>query len=87
MSSLRPLTRPHPTDPSQGDIVNATGMIEVARRCDTPQSRAFLAAYHEAEARIARESPFLSEGKIRDLAVMAAAKTRGVTLRTDWDGK
>lgn len=80
MSDLLPQMRPHPTDPSQGDVVNASGVIELARAVDTPKSRAFLEAYRVAEADVAKEKPYLSEAKIRGEAVIRAIKALGHTV-------
>lgn len=73
---LRPLARPHPTIPGE-TVVNATAMIELARRVDSPRSRAFLRAYHAAEADLARDEPLLSEATRRMRAAIVAVEALG----------
>jgi hypothetical protein len=79
MNQLRPQVRENPGNPADGPLMNATAMIEVARRADTPRSRAFLAAYHASEADLARRDPSLSEEAIRS----GAMKAIGATVTVD----
>lgn len=76
MSQIRPQVRHNPEDPALS-LMNATAMIEVARRTDTPEAKRFLALYHDHEARIAGESPDLSETALRAKAVIEALKSMG----------
>lgn len=76
MSDLRPRVIRHPSVPDQ-DLVNPSAVVEMARASDTPQSKAFLKAFHAIEADVARESPFLSEGSIRQKAVIRALESLG----------
>ena len=73
---LRPQVRPNPDDPSSG-LMNATAMIEVAKRTDTPEARRFLELYHGHESRLAGEFPDLSETTLRSKAVIEALKSMG----------
>lgn len=83
MRGLLPETMPDPRNPEGSPLINAPAMVELARRTDTPAAKAFLVAYHEAEADVARRKPFLSEGMIRAEAVVIAAKALGATVTVD----
>lgn len=61
-------------------ILNASAVVELARSEDTPSTRRFLAAYHEAESRLAATCPYLSEGQIRSDAVIAALRSLGAKI-------
>lgn len=82
MSPLKPQIRPNPDDPAQS-LMNATAMIEVARRTDTPEARRFLHLYHGHETRIAGESPDLGEAAIRAKAVIETMKSMGKRVTLD----